>query len=154
VATYATTADVRAAATSPRAARKLPDDDGIEALLERGERAVDLLVGPWPRLDADGGLKLGPSAVLTDVQRDAVKRATCSWVLWAVTVGDEFIVGGPDYAPTLLAVVQRAAAESPEMARALADHGLVKRTLTAGPDPEPVTVACPPDGGWWWSCLA
>jgi hypothetical protein len=78
-------------------------------------------------------------------------RATVAYCVWELSVGRDFVIGSYDYAPSSLLVVQRAASESPEMGRALADHGLVKRALTAGPDPEPVTVACPLEGSWCWS---
>jgi hypothetical protein len=135
MAVYASADDLRAFASDSRmATRHLPRDaDAIERLLQRGERAVDLVVGPRPR-DETTGLKFDPEE-LTPLQADTLRRATLAYCIWELLSGVDLLYGGPDYMPSAVVLAQRAASEAPQMLRELAGSGLVLRPLTVEPEP-------------------
>src|SRR4051812_25054615 len=110
----------------------MPADDAVERLLERAERDVDAVVGPWPRFTT--GLKFDP-AQLDVVQRAALARATCAAAEFRLVIGEDALVGDEDYLPNEVTVLRRAATVSPKMLAELAGSGLVRRSVTARPDP-------------------
>jgi hypothetical protein len=146
VATYASTADLLDYVIDNRAAWRTlrnADDEQLERLVERGERAVDLVLGAaWPR-DPATGLRLNPTT-LTQAQRDAVSRAVCAYVEWLVLVGAAVEAGDSVEAPATLAVLQPAARQPPKIVAELAGYGLLKRSATVQPDPAP-----PPGHPWY-----
>jgi hypothetical protein len=146
VATYATRDDLAAyIAANTLATRRLArlDDEEVEAMLERAERAVDLLLGPaWVRTES--GLRIDPS-LLTDAQRAALTRATCAHSEWALIVGVGVELGDSVETPIGLATTQPVMRQPPKMLAELAGFGLLKRSATVAPDP-----AEPPPGTPWW----
>ena len=87
-ATYATSADL-AAYVADNAEVSAPS--AADALLERAERDVDRVVGPWPVFS--NGRKFDPPA-LTAPQRAALSRATCAAAEFRLTIGESELVGG------------------------------------------------------------
>lgn len=137
MATYAAADDLNAYLAADRSARRNLrgiDDDGIERMLQRGERAVDLVLGPTYPRDLVTGLKLDP-ATLTQAQRDALSRAVCAYVEWVLLVSTAVEAGDSIEAPVNLAIVQPAARQPPKMVAELAGYGLLKRSATVIPDP-------------------
>lgn len=106
MATYATQADFEAYVEGWTTS----DPAALERLLERAERDVDSAVGRWDR--QDNGLKFGTPATdneqgLTDLQKDALARATCAQAEYRLAMGEAFFVeaqpenvSGPDYSQT------------------------------------------------------
>ena len=137
MAVYATSADL-AEYLSDNPSVEMPSDaPALDRLLLRAERVVDLACGPWPRY-ADGR-KFSPP-LLDVTQRQALARATCAAAEFEMLLGVEHLAGEPDFIPSGLQVVSRAASEAPRMFAELAGHGLVKRSLTVG-TPVPVVPA-------------
>lgn len=134
MAVYAT-ADDLAAYIVDNDEVKRPTGDAAERLLERAQRDVDAVVGPWPRFS--NGLKFDPTQ-LDVVQADALNRATCAAAEFRLQLGEATLVGDDDYLPGDVAVLRRAAAVSPKLLAELAGSGLLKRTGTAGLSPDPV----------------
>jgi len=146
MATYATAEDLDAYLAANRvASRNLRGD--VEGFLERGERAVDLVVGAaWAR-DATTGLRLNPAA-LTDAQRSALARAVCAYVEWLLLVGAAVEAGDSVEAPAALAIVQPPARTPPKLLAELAGYGLLKRSATVVPDPPPPIDEFAPCDTW------
>ena len=146
MATYASANDLAAYVAANRAAQRSLrriDPDRIETLLQRGERAVDGVVGPaWPR-DSATGLRLNPAA-LTQAQRDAAARATCAFAEWVLTIGAEVEAGDAVERPSGVAFAQPPARQPPKLLSELAGYGLLRRTATVAADPEP-----PPGHPWF-----
>lgn len=59
----------------------------LDALIERAERDIDRLLGPYP-IDPLTGLKLDPLEV-TPAQAGALARATCAAAEYRVAVGED-----------------------------------------------------------------
>jgi hypothetical protein len=101
----------------------LPADDAIDRLLERAERRVDAVLGPYA-VDEDTGLKLDPEA-LSDAQAAALSRATCASAEHELIVGPAFYVGEDDYLPGELTVLTRATRQAPKVLEELSGSGLI-----------------------------
>jgi hypothetical protein len=106
----------------------------VERLLQRAERRVDGVLGPYAP-DSTTGLKLNPSS-LTTVQKAALSRATCAAAEHELAMGPGFYVGEEDFIPAGLAVLRRAAATAPKVLAELAGHGLLIRSGCAEADPD------------------
>jgi hypothetical protein len=150
VATYASSDDLNAYLAGDRGALRALRGADVEALLERGERAVDLALGPshYTR-DATTGLLLDPGT-LTDAQRGALSRATCAYVEWLLLVGSEWAAG--DSLETAGGVVLAAPPQRtpPKMLSELQGFGLLKRSATVLPPPPPVVDEFAPCDPWEW----
>lgn len=94
MATYATTADLAALIEG----FTVDDSAAAERLLERAEREIDRVLGPWPLLDATG-LKMDPST-LSALDADVLRRATVAQAEYELTMGYDFFVR-PQYAKTV-----------------------------------------------------
>jgi hypothetical protein len=101
----------------------LPLGDATERLLERAERRVDAVLGPYEP-DETTGLKLDPGD-LTDAQAGALARATCAGAEHELVVGLAFYVGEDDYLPGELTVLRRAGRTAPKILEELSGSGLV-----------------------------
>lgn len=105
MATYATQAELEAYADI---VFDVPAD--AEAVLERAERDVDAIVGPW--LVESNGLKFGAPAAANEKgleawQVAALSRATCAQAQYRLAKGEPFFVEGqyesvrgPDFSVT------------------------------------------------------
>lgn len=148
MATYAAEDDLFAYVADDRVALRglrAYDDAMIETLLERGERAVDNVIGGDPP-DPVTGLRLDP-ATLTVAQQGALSRAVCAYCQWELHVGRSFVVGDSVEVPNGLAIASPAARTPPAMLAELSGFGLMKRSGTVHADPAPT----PPTGHPWCS---
>jgi hypothetical protein len=148
MATYATADDLRAYVDGDDGAERVlrrMEDDAIEGLLERGERAVDLALGPqhYTR-DAATGLLLDPST-LTTPQQGALSRAVCAYGEWELLIGREFASGDSVEVPVAIAIASPPARQPPRMLAELAGFGLLRRSATVLPSPPPTHAGC---DGW------
>lgn len=130
---YATAADL-ASYVADNTEVGVPTGVAADRLLERAERDVDRVVGPWPVFS--NGRKFDPPS-LTAPQRAALSRATCAAAEFRLTIGESELVGDDDYLPALLTPLRTAGRTSPKMLEELAGSGLVK---WSGMPPEPVVV--------------
>ena len=129
MATYATAAELDAyLLDTPEVSA--PGGEATERLLQRAERQVDLVVGPWPRFSS--GLKFDP-ALLDTTQQAALSRACCAAAQFLLVVDAETLIGDDDYLPDGAVILRRAAKVSPKMVAELSGHGLLKYTGTALP---------------------
>lgn len=103
-----------------------------ERLLDRAQRDVDRVVGPWPILST--GLKFDPGT-LPVTAREALARATCAAAEYRVEVGEDQLVGGDEYLPDMLRPLRTAGRAGPKVLEELVGHGLILTSLTVGPDP-------------------
>lgn len=92
--TYATVDEFKSyVADIPLDTLSLPDDEAIERLLERAERDVDRIAGPWPVLST--GRRFAPDS-LTTAQQDALMRATCAQAEFRLAMGEFELIGADD----------------------------------------------------------
>lgn len=135
MAVYASAADL-AAYVADNPELPLPAaPEAQERLLARAERAVDLVLGPWPRFA--NGRKLDPAALDT-TQRAALSRATCAAAEHLAMLDPAFWVGDDDFLPNEVSILRRAPRVSPRMLEELAGHGLLKRSGTVASSPTSV----------------
>jgi hypothetical protein len=92
VATYATVADLRAYVLDS-GVLVAHDDPSAERVLQRAERDVDRLLGPYPVLTT--GRKRDP-VLLTAPQQQALARATCAAAEFRIAMGEDELVGVED----------------------------------------------------------
>lgn len=129
--TYATVEDLAAyVADVPEIV--VPDGEAAERLLERAERDVDRVYGPWPILST--GLKFDPGS-LPVTAREALRRATCAAAEFRLIVGEDELIGDTEYAPEQLRVLRSAGRIAPKMREELSGHGLVIWSGCAAPTP-------------------
>lgn len=140
MATYATAADLAAFITDT-ADVIAPEGGAAERLLQRAERDVDRVCGPWPVLST--GLKFDPPT-LPVTSRAALSRATCAACEYRLLVGEDELVGDSEYLPAMLSLVRSAGRIAPKMIEELSGHGLMIYSGTALPTPEPVPFLTDP----------
>lgn len=129
MALYATPAQVRAYVQGSGVI--VPADDGeVGRLIERAEREIDLVLGPWPRFS--NGRKLDPPA-LSVTAREALQRATAAQVEFDSAMGADVLVGAQDGIAAIGGIsfsrdpLPRTA---PRAVEELAGHGLLIRSGT------------------------
>jgi len=132
--TYASAELLRAYA-APSGVLLPADDAELEALLERAERDVDRLLGPYA-VDPLTGLKLDPLE-LAPAQAGAVARATCAAAEYRSAIGEDGWIEARDGLTAVgglsfdLRPLVRA---SPKALEELAGHSLLLRSGCALPD--------------------
>jgi hypothetical protein len=139
VGVYTTADAVRAYVQDNRAAVRAlrgADDDALERLIATAQHAVDLVCG-GEAPDPSTGLRIDPAA-LTEAQATALARATAAWVEWALMIGLPVVAGDSIETPMNVAIATPAARQPPKMIFELAGYGLLRRSGTVQPDPEPV----------------
>lgn len=71
------------------------DDGDLELVIERAERQIDSLLGPWP-LQANGRKMGAPTGVneldLTPDQANVLSAATCAQAEYRIQMGEPFFV--------------------------------------------------------------
>lgn len=152
MATYATPGDLDAYLADDVGARRVllsADDEAKERLLERGERAVDVALGPTHYTRTAAGLLLDPTT-LTAAQQGALSRATCAYVEWLLLVGSEFEAGDSLETPNGIAFVQPPQRTPPKVIAELAGYGLLRRSATVLPDPPVIVDEYAPCDPWDW----
>jgi hypothetical protein len=135
MATYASEKDLAAYVADNPEVQPPGEPEALERLLERAERAVDGVLGPYTP-DPETGLKLDLSS-LTNAQKAALSRATCAAAEYELVVGPEVLAGGDEWLPATLTVVRSAGRTAPKMLEELAGSGsgLIKWSGCAGPTP-------------------
>lgn len=143
MATYAS-AELLAEYVAGNALVRLPEGEDVERLLERAERDVDRVLGPYPP-DPATGLKFDPGE-LTTAQRGALARATCAAAEFVLAQGPELLTGADDGVAAAGSVsysLRPAPRQAPRLLEELAGHGLIARTLTALPTQDADAGALP-----------
>lgn len=150
--TYATTADLSAYIEDvPATYVPLPDEGGREAFLtrflERAERDIDRIVGPWPLYES--GRKFDPED-LTAPQQEALKRATCAAAEYRIATGEGELIGAEDGIASVdgISFTSRPLARiGPKVTEELSGAGLILYSGTLPVDPFPVDLLPVEDDG-------
>ena len=132
MATYATAEQLAAYVGNDPDAPLPADPDALEQLLERAERRLDGLLGPYTH--APGDLKVDPSKV-TAAQRSALSRACCAVVHHELVAGLTFLSGGEDFIGGGVAPLYPPTRTPSRALEELSGTGLLKRSGCARPDP-------------------
>ncbi len=130
MATYATTAELTAY-LDENADASVGNADA-DKLLERAERDVDRVIGPYT-VNATTGLKLTPAS-LTSVQRAALSRATCAAAEYRLVLGEAELVGDDVLLPVMLQPIRTAGRVAPKILEELAGSGLITWSGTVATD--------------------
>ena len=108
------------------------DDDTLAELLDRAERDVDRVVGPWPLYAS--GRKFDP-ATLPLPARDALSRAACAAAEYRLTEGETDLIGETDFLPPEVGtILRRGPRVGPKVIEELAGSGLLRYSGTVTPD--------------------
>ncbi len=131
---YAAASQFRTYVADTEAAANL-DDAAIERLLVRAGRDVENYLGwPAPPLDVP---RIDVLA-LTAYEAAALARAVCAQAEFRATEGEDERIGDTDYLPGELRVTRTAPRIGIKAEEELANVGLMRRSLTVAPDPEPL----------------
>lgn len=88
MSTYATLEDLKSYVEGNGI--QLPSDPQLQRVLDRAERDVDSIAGPWPIVDTTTGRKFDPAA-LVEFQATQLRFATCAQAEYRLLQGETFM---------------------------------------------------------------
>lgn len=125
MSTYATLADLGAYLADFELISVPADDEKAQRVLDRAERDVDRILGPYPVKET--GLKLDPDA-LTVPQAAALSRAVCAQAAHRIALGEDWFSEPDDLVTGDIRVLRAAERIAGRVYEELSGSGIVIRS--------------------------